>query len=86
MNELKLRKLKLQLNSTTNRYQQLGILLVANRMLNDYISSAHVFLGTEPEAFAESWMNAFVMGNKVFKDDIIRVFINMLQDVNNNVK
>ena len=80
-----MKAIKVKLNSATNEYQQLGILLVANRMVNEYKNSLQRFPGIGPEAFAESWIKTYITrGNKVFKDDVIRVFISMLIGIENN--
>jgi len=75
-----LKKLRVKLNSA-GKYQKLGILLAAKRILNDYVNS--ISQGVEPEAFSEIWLKKHVVGRKVFRDDIVRAFMVMLQDTNN---
>lgn len=79
-----MRTIKVKLNSVTNEYQRVGIILVANRMINEYMNSLRMFPGVGPEVFAESWIKTFTVGSKVFKDDITKVFISMLMGVGNN--
>lgn len=76
-----MKPISVKLNSVTNKYQQLGILLVAHRMLNEYKNSCQLFPGIGPEAFAETWIKSFITGSKVFKDDIVRVFISFLMSI-----
>jgi hypothetical protein len=71
---------KVKFNSEGNVFHQLGILLLGNKMVRDYYNSVSRFPGTGPEDFAEAWLKTFVVGTKVFKDDITRVFITMLQE------
>lgn len=78
-----MKTIKVKLNSVTNKYQQLGILLVAHRMINEYRNSLQIFPGVGPEIFAESWIKTFITGSKVFKDDIVRVFISLLMSIEN---
>lgn len=73
-----MKTIKVKLNSVTNKYQQLGILLVAHRMINEYRNSLQIFPGVGPEIFAESWIKTFIAGSRIFKDDIIRVFVSLL--------
>jgi hypothetical protein len=73
---------QVKIDSVTNLFHQLGILLLANKMMKDYYNTVSMFPGTGPEDFAEVWLKTFVAGTKVFKDDITRVFITMLQERN----
>jgi len=79
-----MKTIKVELNSVTNEYQRVGIILVANKMINEYMNSLQMFPGLGPEAFAESWIKNSIVGSKVFKDDITKVFISMLMSMKKN--
>jgi len=69
------RIIQLQLNCTTDAefYRLLGFLIVVQKLLNDYLSKVKEEI-SEPENFAEEWMEEFELDSEA-KDEVLNMFL-----------
>ncbi len=61
-----------------NIFHELGVALLARRLLLDYRIAITMDSGVEPESYAESWMSIFICGPQEFKDEIMLAFSELL--------
>lgn len=70
--------IQVQLNCTTEAefYRMLGVIMVVQKLLNDYMS--HVGEeGIGPEGFAEEWMKIFGLDSQA-KEQVLQMFFGAL--------
>ena len=70
-----MRIIQVQLNYTTEQeyYKLLGILLLTQKLLNDYIAKKNSEEGIGPEGFAEEWIRDFGVAGTA-KDQVLETF------------
>jgi len=68
--------------SLKNYYRQYAVMLVANKLYQDYCVAINNFEGIEPEEYQEVWLEVHIVGDNdhKFRDDICEVFMTMLQE------
>jgi len=70
-------------------YQHVGAILVASKMLEDYLNSVSKFPGSGPELYAEVWMKLHLCGNREDCENlgniIIVYFVQMLRNTSKSV-
>jgi hypothetical protein len=69
------RIIQVQLNCSTEQeyYRILGNLLVAQKLLNEYLSTVNDE-GIGPEGYAEEWMDNFEV-DEVMRDEVLNMFV-----------
>lgn len=62
-------------------FRQCSVMLVANKLHQDYCSVVEIFGRVEPEEYQELWLGMRIVGDNdhKFRDDVCQVFMTMLQ-------
>ena len=74
----------IELNCSTEKelFSKLGLVLAARKLLKDYFNDVGK-PGIGPERYAENWIKRNIHGGKKVKDELITLFVSMLQAVGN---
>jgi hypothetical protein len=76
-----MKRIRLNLNCTPkNQYKVLGNLLVAQKLLGDYLKEIKEDPQVGPENFAELWMEDFGLDLQL-KEDVLSLFCRMLLEL-----